>query len=119
MWKSKTNLSYHEDPKLFTQVGLLFVLLLQLCHDCRISKSRRIAQRAPVSDVTQEPARIILPLRVLGSSAAKRISSGRAIDPIFFVTWPLRSSTRALESSAPALNATKTQIAPTHQETVS
>ena len=38
---------------------------------------------------------MILPDRVFGRSAAKRISSGRAIAPIFFTTCSFSSSTSA------------------------
>ena len=54
--------------------------------------------------------RIILALRVLGSSEAKKISSGRAIAPIFPTTCFLSSSLRASVAAIPSFNVTNAEI---------
>ena len=54
---------------------------------------------------------MILPERVLGSSAEKMMSSGRARAPIFLATCPLSSSMSFGVPSTPALTVTKAAIA--------
>ena len=70
-----------------------------------------VSPNARPSAMSRSKRRMILPLRVLGSSAAKRISSGRAMGPIFLATWIFSSSISPLPPSTPALNETKAQIA--------
>jgi hypothetical protein len=49
---------------------LFFVLFLQLCHDRRISQSRRIAERVTVRDVAQTTAHDLATAR-LGEFGSK------------------------------------------------
>jgi magnesium-transporting ATPase (P-type) len=81
---------------LATTVGSANVVVSPIVRPSAISRSKR---------------RMILPLRVFGNSAAKRISSGRAIGPIFLATCALSSSVSALLPSTPALSETNAQIA--------
>ena len=60
--------------KLAPSLLFLFVLCLQRCDHIGIRERCGVAQRASLSDVAEE-ARMILPLRVLGSSASLLASS--------------------------------------------
>ena len=73
--------------------SLFFVLFFELRHHRRIRERRRVAQRAAVSDVSQQAAHDFATAR-LRHSAAKRISSGRAIEPIFSPREPSAHQSR-------------------------
>ncbi len=62
------------------------------------------------SAMSRSRRRMIFPERVFGRSAVKRISSGRAMAPIFFATWALSSSARASEPSMPSFRVTNAAI---------
>src|SRR5262249_37215733 len=55
------------------------------------------------SATSRRSRRMILPLRVLGSSAEKMMSSGRASAPIFLATWALIPSLSASLCGMPVL----------------
>ena len=54
---------------------------------------------------------MILPERVLGRSAAKMMSSGRAMAPIFCTTCAFSSSASASEVATPSFTVTKAATA--------